>query len=787
MVNLKIQSKKMDSPNSEKTKMYPPIVRRDEGRVIYAGAAPSDWPAEFPRQSESSKETLINPPIAIPDPYGWLRDDQREDSSVLAHLKAENEYTEQITGHLGELRNTLYNEFLSTIQETDYTVPLPKGKYYTYQRTFEGKSFPVYCRAPMTPLFNGVEWDGKAESPILPGEEVILDVNSLAKQIGTDYCEIGECELSPSKSMLAYTVDTTGDEKYQLFIKNLDTGEIVFEDESLETNGCICWGYDDLDLFYLKMDNTQRPFQVWRKRLSSVPQKDEMVKEEMDPLFRLCVHKSRDEEILFYSSESGETSECWFLNLKEEWNNNQLLDKPLVTTRLQCISERRFKVMYDVEHRNGWWWILAKIGDETPNKTLYTAPALSHQQEWTLVSMNGEPLFDGGVQRAVNHIRVSAKHIFARGREEGVPKVWISEVDEQVQISSFVPLTFDEDIYDVGLSSHEYNTDHIKVYYESLVTPLSYINILLSDLTTRKVVKMQNVPGYNKHDFECQRFFVTSRDGTTSIPVLMVYSKSVMEEHQKTSNPVLTHLYGYGSYGICMESDFDISRLPLLNRGIVYVVAQIRGGGEMGLQWFEEPMGAKYLCKKNTFNDFVDIASHLIHIKKLTTSKLLSIEGRSAGGMLIGACINQAPHLFKAAILGVPFVDVVATMIDSRIPLTTNEWEEWGNPNEEKYFQYMMEYCPMQNVKHGATYPSCLLTCGLNDSRVPYWEAAKFAATLRHKQCAQSGPVCLKVELSAGHFSASDRYKYFRELAFDYAFLLDQMNLSDLEKKVKVI
>lgn len=763
------------------TDLKPPIARREEDRVVYAGAAPEGWPKDVPRQAEGSTEKLLDPPVALPDPYGWLRDDKRKDEEILAHLKAENEFSQGMTQHLEGLRKTLYDELLSTIQETDYSVPRPEGDYYRYSRTFEGKAYTMHCRAPLDknagPL--KIEWDGKAESPILPGEEILLDVNALAE--GKDYCSVGTVKLSPSKKLLAYSADFSGDEKYKIYVKDLNTGKLIFEDDKLETSGSITWGYDDSNVFYLTMDETKRPHKLWRKRFGN-EREDEMIVEEKDPQFWSGAWKSRDKKMLFFEVGSSETTEIWFLDLEEEAKS------PPDTTVLQCVAKRRYKVLYDVAHRHGHWWIESKTGDETPNKRLFTAPAKANcEDSWALLPdpTTGKPLFDGGYERSFDGVTTFDSRVIAFGREGGIPRVWVLSFGDEdktapPKVTKFEALTFDEEAYDVNLSAHyEYDTDKIMVVYDSMNTPPSWTEISLDDLSQRHVVKMKNVPGYKKEDIGCDRYFVTSRDGSTQIPVLRVYRKDVMEKHLADKKPVPTHLYGYGSYGSCCEADFSIRRLPLLNRGMVYVIAQIRGGGEMGRQWYEEPNGAKYLCKKNTFNDFVDVARDLVDGKKLTNPDLLSCEGRSAGGMLIGATINQAPELFKTAILGVPFVDCVCTMIDSRIPLTTNEWEEWGNVNEEKYFQYMMEYSPMQNVKKGAKYPSCLLICGLNDQRVAYWEAAKFAATLRHEQGPESGPVVVKIEMSAGHFSASDRYKYLRELAFDYAYLLDQLGLAD--------
>lgn len=289
------------------------------------------------------------------------------------------------------------------------------------------------------------------------------------------------------------------------------------------------------------------------------------------------------------------------------------------------------------------------------------------------------------------------------------------------------------------------------------------------------MLKTATIPGYDKSLYGTDRLEVVSRDGRTKIPISVVYKKDIMER-VKNGERAHVHLYGYGSYGESVEADFDSTRLPLLNRGIIYVIVHVRGGGEMGQQWYEVPNGAKLLCKKNTFNDFVDVAHYLV--EKWTTPEMLSCEGRSAGGLLIGASINQAPELFRVAILGVPFVDVAVTMTDASIPLTTGEWIEWGNPNEEKFFQYMMEYSPMNNVQTGKKYPACWVTGGLHDDRVAYWEPAKFIATLRHSNPTNEHPVCMKLDLHQGHFSSSDRYKFYKELASDYSFLLDQLGLA---------
>mmetsp|Transcript_5977 Transcript_5977/g.16755 ORF Transcript_5977/g.16755 Transcript_5977/m.16755 type:complete len:798 (-) Transcript_5977:148-2541(-) len=770
----------------------PPLAHRDDDRVVYAGVAPEGWDnveQQLPRQSATSTEALLDPVVAISDPYGWLRDETRTNPRVLDHLTAENDYTTALTQHLAPLRETLYREMVASIQETDYTTPRPDGDYLYYTRTIQGQSYTIYCRAPKaaaTTTTTEPSWDGQADTPILPGEQVIVNVNELAE--GQKYCSMGAVKHSPSHRLLAYSADYTGGETCLFYVKDLTTGEVVHHDASLEISGSLTWGADDSTLFYLKLDAAHRPYQVYKRNIQTSGTDnngadDELLLEELDDLYWMGISKTLDGRYLLVETSSKETSEFYYLDLHDP-----------TATALQCIAPRRAKVLYDVDHRNGAWWISSNVGN-LPNMALFTAPAVANcADQWKLVtgsssgSGDGEVLFPGSYERSLDHVTCFANHVVASGREGGLPRVWVLSLNDEddgdtTAVQSFDRLSFAEEAYDVGLGRHyEFDTTKLVVGYDSMVTPAQSLEIDMTDVTQRKVLKEKKVPGYDKALYGTERTTVTARDGTTQIPVTLVYRNDVMEEHKASGKPIPTHLYGYGSYGACMEADFRATRLALLNRGIVYVMAHIRGGGEMGRQWYEEPNGAKYLCKKNTFNDFVDVAKWLVDDRKMTSPEVFSCEGRSAGGLLIGATINQAPELFKVAILGVPFVDVVPTMIDASIPLTTLEWEEWGNPNEVKYHQYMMEYSPTQNIVKGGKYPACLLTGGLHDPRVQYWEPSKFAAALRHEQNSEtSGPVCVKMDMSAGHFSASDRYKYLKELSFDFAFMLDQLGLANVE------
>lgn len=770
----------------------PPIAKREEDRVVYAGVLPSQSESnadgqtpekkQLIRQSESSTNKLLDPPRIIPDPYGWLRDEKRENVEVLDHLKAENAYTEQITSHLSSLRKKLYEEMVGSIQETDYTTPASRdGKFWYYTRTNKGDSYTVYCRAPIvgdddSGTYPKIEWDGNADSQILPNEEVYLNVNELAKD--KSYCSVSSVGVSPdTQNLLAYSVDFTGDEIYSLYVKNLETGEIVDHDPSIECYS-VRWGFDSNTLFYVKMDDAHRPYQVYKRSLKAEDKdkEDEMIFEQLDDLYWTSIYKSSDLRYLFVSTSSSETSEVYYLDLHDD------------ASTLKCVAKKRTKVLYDVEHFNGSWIITSNV-DETPNMRLMSCPVGEHcEDQWKdmILTSDKTKLFDGGYDRSLDGVEAFEKYLVASGREGGIPRVWVLEpsLDESdgLLIDKSTQLVFDETAYDVGVGTNfDYATEKLTLYYDSLTTPLQSLQVTMNDPNNkdkRTILKQKNVPGYDKSTYGCDRITVKVRDGT-EVPVSMVYRADVMEQFIKDGKTVPVHLIGYGSYGACSEADFSATRLPLLDRGIIYVIAHVRGGGELGRQWYEEPNGAKYLCKQNTFNDFCDVGTWLVEEKRLTTPKQLSCEGRSAGGLLIGASINQKPELFGVAILGVPFVDVACTMTDSSIPLTCGEWEEWGNPNEEKFFDYMMGYSPMNNVKKGAKYPSCLLTGGLHDPRVQYWEPAKFTSELRHNiNQEKSGPICLKMDMTAGHFSASDRYKYLSELSFDYAFLLDQLGLT---------
>ena len=657
-----------------------------------------EQPSLLLRQAENDTHPLLDPPVAVPDPYGALRDDSRSDPYVLQLLQQENEYTDAITAHLTPLREALYQEMLQAIQETDYSTPAQDGPFWYYTRTFQGKAYTVHCRAPIVQDDAKIHaphstWDVSIHSDILPQEQVYLDENALATN--QSYCSTGTVLTSPNHSWLAYTVDFTGNERFQLHVQDIATGHVLMDDTTLDCSGHVLWGKDEHTLFYLALDDVHRPFRVYRRQLvlntdettqesrPTLTYHDDLLFEETDDLFATSISKSADKQYLFIHTSSTETSEIYYLNLMD----------PNAT--LECIARRNKGVLYDVEHWEGYWLVTTNV-DKTPNMRLMVCPVESEgADKWKDVSWVDETgtvtkLFDGGYTRALDGIDSFRHFAAAHGREGGIPRIWLLHIeklenqDEQshyaVQqhgfcVKAFQTLTFPETAYDVAFGgNYEYNTSQLTISYDSLITPPSSIMIDMQDPNNRLVLKERNVKGYIKSDYGCERRTVLSRDGKTEIPISVVYRKDVMEKHLSSGEPIPVHLYGYGSYGICMEADFRSTRLPLLNRGIVYVIAHVRGGGEMGRNWYEEPEGAKYLCKQNTFNDFIDVADWLVHEKKMTRSSMLSCEGRSAGGLLIGASINQRPDLFGVAILGVPFLDVVCTMVDSSIPLTCGEW-----------------------------------------------------------------------------------------------------------------
>ncbi len=651
------------------------------------------------------------------DEYAWLRN--KEDPDVTAYLEAENRFTEEQLKNEKGLQDTLYEEMKSRIKEEDVSVPEPYQGYFYYWRTEAGKQYRVYCRKK-----------GSLEAQ----EEVLLDENQLAE--GKDYFDLGVFEISPDQNLLAYSVDENGSEEFTLFVKDLRTGEL-FNERIPQTYYSAEWAADNQTIFYTELDDNQRPYRVRRHKLGTSWGQDDVVYEEMNPEFFVYVSKSKDERYLFVEITGAITSECHILDARKPEGEFQL------------IQERTRGVEYSVEPHGDRLFVLTN--DTQMNfriaETPLSQPSKEHWKDFIV----------GSEERLLDDFEVFEHFLVVYERYQGLPQVRI--VDLRTQTEHFVE--FDEAAYYVdGGENAEYASKTFRFAYTSLVTPASIYDY---DMETRQrtLQKRLEIPGgYDPALYTSERILAPSHDGK-KIPISIVYRKD-----QRQSKPQPLYLTGYGSYGICNDAGFSSSRLSLLDRGFIYAIAHIRGGSELGRQWYED---GKFLKKQNTFRDFISCAEYLCS-QGFSDPDHLSISGGSAGGMLIGATINQRPELFHAAVAKVPFVDVVNTMLDDSLPLTAGEYDEWGNPAQKEFFECMRSYSPYDNVE-AKDYPHLLVTAGLNDPRVTYWEPAKWTAKLR-AQKTDSHLLLLYTNMGAGHAGASGRFDALRETALEYAFLL---------------
>ena len=666
----------------------------------------------------------MNPPIAkqVPhevsihgdvrvDPYFWLR--EKSSAEVIAYLEAENQYTEAVMADTKALQDTLYSEILGRIQETDMAVPARRGPYLYYTRTEEGKQYTIHCRKPVA-----------SET-----EEVVLDENELAQ--GEKYFRLEALRPSTGHNLLAYSLDTEGDEDYTIFVKDLTTGARL-PDQISGNQGSIIWANDNGTFFYVTLDSAKRPEKVWRHKLGSPSSADELVFHECDERFFVSISKTRSGRFVLIDVHSKDTTEVYYA----------AADRPGDT--FQLIDPRRKEHQYWVQDQGDQFFI--RTNDEAKNFRLMSAPVESPgRANWSEVIAHRPEVKLEGIDTFEDFLAIYE-------RENGLMRIRISE-------SGVIhDVTFDEPAYAVSSTDNfEYSTDTLRFRYTSLVTPPSVFDYDMR-ARTRELRKQEPVlGGYDAAQYQSERIFATAEDGTR-VPVSLVYRKGV------TNAPML--LYGYGSYGINMEASFVSSRLSLLDRGFIYAIANIRGGAELGEPWHDQ---GKMMQKRNTFTDFIAAAEHLI-AQGYTAGDKLAIMGGSAGGLLMGAVLNMRPDLFAAAIAKVPFVDVLNTMLDASLPLTVTEYDEWGDPNQEEAYRYIKSYSPYDNVQKKA-YPNLLITAGLNDPRVQYWEPAKWAAKLRADKT-DSNILLLKTNMGAGHFGASGRYERIKETALDYAFLL---------------
>jgi oligopeptidase B len=652
----------------------------------------------------------------VTDDWFYLRD--RENPATITYLEAENRYTEEVMKASKPLEDALYEEMISRIQETDVSCPWRFGRYEYYTRTEQGRQYPLLARR-------------------IPGgdEEILLDCNALAE--GHRYFSLAFDHVSPDGNLLAYAINTDGAEVYTLRFKNLLTGELL-PDEAQGVYYSAAWDAAGTCFFYTTLDETKRPYRLWRHTLGSSA--DVLVFEEPDARFNVTIDRSRSGAFLFLTVGSHTTTEVRFLDAAQPQGAFQLFQ-----TRQQDVE-------YYLEHQGDWFYM--RTNQDAKNFRLLRAPvAAATRGKWTEVTPHREDV-------ALEHVEGFRNHLVTIERANGLKRLLIQ--DSRTGGEHYVQ--FDEPAYTFFPDrNEEYDTAKFRFLYTSLVTPRSVYDY---DMETRdRELRKQYavLGGYDPSHYVSERIFATAADGV-KVPISLVYRKGTRRDG---SNPL--YLYGYGSYGILTEPAFSSDRLSLLDRGFVFAMAHIRGSGDMGRRWYDE---GKVLKKKNTFHDFIACAEHLI-AQKYTAADRLAIAGGSAGGLLMGAVTNLRPDLFHVVVAHVPFVDVVNTMLDDTLPLTVTEYEEWGNPNERAYYEYIRTYAPYENVGHVA-YPHMLVTAGLNDPRVPYWEPAKWVAKLRDRKTGQN-LILLKTNMGAGHGGPSGRYEKLREKAFEYAFLIRLM------------
>jgi oligopeptidase B len=674
-----------------------------------------------PMAEKKTKTTNIHGTTLVDD-YFWLR--EKTNPAVMAHLQAEDDYAQSMMKHTAALQEKLYDEMLSHIQQTDTKVPFRMGNYFYYSRTEEGKQYPINCRKK-----------GSLDAP----EEIILDQNELAK--GQKFMSVGEFLPSDDGNLLAYSTDNTGYRQYVLQVKDLRTGQLF--PERIERVNSVVWATDSKTLFYVTEDAvTKRKDKFFRHVLGS--DKNDLVYEEKDELFDLDVGRSRDKEIVFLHALSKTSVEARYMRANEP------------NGTLKVILPRQPEHEYDVDHRNNTFYIRTNKGAK--NFRIVTAPVNDPSEKNWKEFVAHKPAVK------LESISLFANHAVLSEWENGL---------EQLEVVDFKTdkrhrIKFPEPVYSAELSTnHEFDTSVVRYGYNSLVTPFSIFDY---DMNTGQatLLKQVEVPGgFDRTNYKSERVFATAADGT-KVPLSIVYRKGVKLDR---SAPLL--LYGYGSYGISIEPTFSSNRLSLLDRGVIFAIAHIRGGGELGEEWRQ---AGRMMNKMNTFTDFIASAEALIKMKYTSKDRLV-IQGGSAGGLLVGAVSNMRPDLFKAVVSYVPFVDVLNTMLDASLPLTTSEYIEWGNPNEKPAFDYMKTYSPYDNIAK-KDYPAMLVKVSVNDSQVPYWEGAKLVARLRTMKT-DKNPLLLKVNFGAGHGGASGRYDALRETAFDYAFMLWQMGVTD--------
>lgn len=666
------------------------------------------------RNTDVHGETLV-------DNYYWLR--EKSNAEVISYLEAENAYTDAVMKPTAAFQEALYREMVGRIKETDTEPAYREGDYLYYKRTEQGKQYPIYARKRR----------GETHAP----EQITLELNQMAE--GLKFMSVGDYDVSPDGRMLAFTTDTTGFREYTLQIKDLTTGKLL--PERVERVSSVVWANDNQTLFYVVDDvQTKRPFKLYRHTVGDAG-RDELVYEEKDEMFNLYVARTRSRGFIIATSASHTTSEV------------RTIPTDKLTEAPRLIAPRETMHEYYVDHHTDRFYIRTNEGG-AKNFKLVTAPVSDPARK------NWKELVPHSQDVMIEDIDLFKNHLVVTVREKGLPELRITNLRD----NKTHDLEFPEPAYTAAVNvNKEFDATTLRFSYQSLVTPPSIYDY---DMRTRERQLVKQTPvlgGYDPAQYKSERVHAVAADGTR-IPISLVYKKDLQRDGRR---PML--LQAYGSYGYPHPVAFTSARLSLIDRGVLYAIAHIRGGGEMGKEWHDQ---GKMMNKKNTFTDFIACAEHLVN-EKYTSKDRLVITGGSAGGLLMGAVVNMRPDLFKAVVSQVPFVDVINTMLDETLPLTVGEFQEWGNPKEKAAYDYMKSYSPYDQLA-AKDYPAILVKTSLNDSQVMYWEPAKYVAKLRATKT-DKNPLLLKTNMGAGHGGASGRYDYLREVAFDYAFILGQL------------
>ena len=741
------------------------------------------------------EKNLLIPPIApkhhtetqkhgvlLADDYAWLRD--KENPDVTAYLEAENAYADAVMAPLAGLREELYQEMLSHVKQTDISVSYRDGAWWYYSRTEEGLPYGIFCRKRGGP-------DGPDADAV---EEIVLDGNALAK--GHAFFAIGDTDITDDGRSLAYSTDTTGFRQYTLRIKDLETGETLADE--VERVGSVVWAADNCTLFYTVEDEQQkRQFQLWRHDCIEQPTQDVLAYQEDDERFNIAAGRTRDGKFIVIESASHTTSEARVL----------AADNP--TGAFRVIAPREDEHEYSLDHRNGLWFI--RTNDRGRNFRLVTAPVATPEREhWTELIAHREAIM-------LEDVDLFAGFFVACEREDGLPRLRLWKfAGARPDAAASGEIAFPEPAYSAHPHVNRiFETTTFRYGYQSLVTPSSVYEYDVASGASTLLKQLEIPGGFDRTLYASERIHAEAPDGV-AVPISIVYRKDKRpvapnsagrgkppQEQQEVSGhdfsraeaaaksaralapapasgpaPNPLYVYGYGSYGYSLPLGFSSNRLSLLDRGVVMAYAHIRGGGDLGKPWHD---AGKMLVKRNTFTDFIACVEHLTAAGYGDPNRV-AIEGGSAGGLLMGAVANMRPEIFRAVLSHVPFVDVMNTMLDASLPLTVPEYEEWGDPNQEEYFRYMLSYSPYDNLR-AASYPAMLVKTSLHDSQVMYWEPAKYVAKLRTLKT-DHYPLLLVTNMQAGHGGASGRYDYLKEIALDYAFVLRELGLVGLSPSI---